>query len=428
MPDFTYVARHSDGKLAQGTISANDRGAAIRQIEQLKCTPIKIEQAGTGAPASAGKKGGESSATGSDKQGASAIIPAESIRTLPLSHLFLFTEQLAHLLTAGMTLDEALGILVKRLQHPKLQGLLRALHRGLVDGRSLSQTMRDFPGIFSALFVNMVSAGEASGALPQILRRLVTHLAGVKSLRDRVQQALVYPAVLVVAGFGLIIAFMTVMVPKLTEFFKSTGQQLPTATKILLKANDLFMAYWWVGLLAAAGLYSLWKMATRSPEGRRAWDRLMWNFPGFGRIPRYRFYAQFARTLGTLTENGVTLLKSLELLEEISGNEWVRLQLVEVRKAVMDGAGLSAALRQQKLFPELLLDMMSVGEQTGRFADTMQMIAEVYERELDKQVQFVSALVPPLVIVMIASVVGLVVYGILSAVFGLTSGLQNRMH
>ena len=423
MPDFTYVARRSDGNLAQGTISANDRGAAIRQIESLKCVPIKIEQADSAA--AAGKKTSAlSSATGAKAAG----VPAEAVRTLPLAQLFLFTEQLAHLLTAGMTLDEALGILVKRLQQPKLQGLLRALHQGLVDGRSLSQTMRDFPGIFSSLFVNMVSAGEASGALPQILRRLVTHLAGVKSLRDRVQQALVYPAVLVVAGIGLIIAFMTVMVPKLTEFFKSTGQKLPAATQLLLQANDLFMAYRWVLLVTGGGLFSLWKMVTRSPEGRRTWDRLIWNFPGFGRIPRYRFYAQFARTLGTLTENGVTLLKSLELLEEISGNEWVRLQLIEVRKAVMDGAGLSAALRQQKLFPELLLDMMSVGEQTGRFADTMQMIAEVYERELDKQVQFVSALVPPLVIVMIASIVGVVVYGILSAVFGLTSGLQNRMH
>ena len=135
-----------------------------------------------------------------------------------------------------------------------------------------------------------------------------------------------------------------------------------------------------------------------------------------------------ARTQGTLAENGVTLLKSLELLEEISGNEWVRLRMVDIRKAVVDGAGLSNALREEKLFPDLFLDMMSVGEQTGRFSETMQMIADVYERELDKQVQFVSALVPPAIIVMIATLVGLVVYGILSAVFDLTSSLQSHPH
>src|SRR5207248_1803649 len=133
-----------------------------------------------------------------------------TVTTLATAQQYLFTEQLAHLLTAGMTLDEALGILVRRMKQPKLQSLSQSLHRALVDGRSLSQAMRDFPRIFSPLYVNMVSAGEASGALSEIMRRLVTHLADVKALRDRVQQALVYPAVLVVAGIGLIIIFMTV--------------------------------------------------------------------------------------------------------------------------------------------------------------------------------------------------------------------------
>ena len=154
----------------------------------------------------------------------------------------------------------------------------------------------------------------------------------------------------------------------------------------------------------------------------------MWNFPAFSRIPRYRFYAQFARTLATLSENGVTLLKSLTLLEDIADNEYVRLQMVEVREAVTDGTGLSQALRQVNLFPELFLDMMAVGEQTGRFAETMSMVADVHERELDKQVQFVSTLVPLLVIIVIATLVGVMVYAILSAVFGLTTGLQGRMH
>ncbi len=420
MPEFTYVARGSDGNLAQGTIHANDRSAAIRQIEALKRIPIRIDVAGA-APASPSAT--KVATTASSSSSASA----EPTQGVPLAQLFLFTEQLAHLLSAGMTLDEALGILVRRLQQPKLQGLCRSLHQGLVDGRSLSLSMRDFPKVFSPLYVNMVSAGEASGALSQILRRLVTHLAGVKALRERVQQALVYPAVLVVVGIALIIVFMTVMVPQLTGFFTSTGQKLPLPTEILLKANHLLTGYWWLAVLAGGALFGGWKAFTRNPEGRLSWDRFVWKLPAIGRIPRYRFYAQFARTLGTLVENGVTLLKALELLEDISGNEWVRLQMVEVRKAVMDGASLSNALRQQALFPELFLDMMAVGEQTGRFADTMQMIADVHERELDKQVQFVSSLVPPVVIVMIAAVVGLVVFGILAAVFNLTSGLHQNV-
>jgi len=143
---------------------------------------------------------------------------------------------------------------------------------------------------------------------------------------------------------------------------------------------------------------------------------------------RYRFYAQFARTLGTLVENGVTLLRALELLENISGSEWVRVKMGEVRRAVMDGTSLSVALRAPEIFPELLLDMMAVGEQTGHFGATMNMIADVYERELDKQVQITSALIPPVIMIVIAAIVGLVVFGILDAVFNLTTGLRTQVH
>ena len=438
MPEFTYVARKPDGSLFRGSLQANDRRAAIAQIEQQQGVPIKIEPAGAtpeARPAALGQPKKTKTAPPASKAAAPAKTPAAEEPAasatgsrLPIAQLFLFTEQLAHLLSAGMTLDEALGILVRRLQQPRLKTLSKALHQGLVDGRSLSQAMRDFPKIFSPLYVNMVSAGEASGALSQILRRLVEHIADVKSLRDRVQQALLYPALLVLVGIGLIIIFMTVMVPQLTKFLKTTGQKLPPATQMLIDANYLLTHYWWAGILVGGGLFSLWKIATRPAEGRCAWDRFLWNFPGFSRIPRYRFYAQFARTLATLSENGVTLLKSLALLEDIADNSYVRLQMIEVRKAVMDGAGLSHALRHADLFPELFLDMMAVGEQTGHFSDTMAMVADVHERELDKQVQFVSTLVPLLVIIVIATLVGLMVYAILSAVFGLTAGLQSRMH
>jgi type II secretory pathway component PulF len=288
--------------------------------------------------------------------------------------------------------------------------------------------MKQFPKIFTPLYVNMVSAGEASGALPMIMKRLVLYLAEVKALRDRVQQALVYPAVLVVAGIGLILIFMTVMVPQLAGFFSQTGQTLPLPTRILLSANHAIVFYWWVAALAIGLIVAIYKMLTRDPAGRQAWDRFRWKIPGYGHIMRYRFYAQFARTLGTLVENGVTLLRALELLENISGSEWVRIKMVEVRRAVTDGTSLSVALRAPDIFPELLLDMMAVGEQTGRFGETMSMVADVYERELDKQVKITSALIPPVIMIVIAAIVGLVVFGILDAVFNLTTGLRTQVH
>jgi type II secretory pathway component PulF len=415
VPQFRYTARSSDGKPVDGVVTANDRGAAIAQIEQQRHFPIKVEL----VPEAGG--GRQAAKSASPPRGAPI-----ALQTLSHNHQFLFTEQLAHLLSAGMTLDEALSILIKRLKHPKLHALSQGLHQGLVDGRSLSQVLKDYPRIFSPLYINMVAAGEASGTLSDILRRLVAYLQDAKKLRDRVQQALVYPAVLVVAGIGLIIVFMTVMVPQLTAFFTQTGAPLPLPTRILLAANHLLTHWWWLAVLVAVGGFAMFKAFTRTREGLRAWDAFRLKIPGYGHITRYRFYAQFARTLGTLIQNGVTLLRSLELLEEISGNEHVRQKMAISRETVTDGSALSNALRQHGIFPELYLDMMAVGEQTGRFGETMQMIADVYERELDKQVTMASSLIPPVIMIFIAVIVGFVVLGILSAVFNLTAGLRTH--
>jgi type II secretory pathway component PulF len=304
----------------------------------------------------------------------------------------------------------------------------QSLHRSLIDGRSFSQALRSFPAIFSPLYVNLVSAGEASGALPKILLRLSEHLATLRSLTDKVKQALLYPAVLVVAGLGLIVTFMTVMVPKLTTFFRGTGQALPPATQMLIDANEAIVHYWWVAPIVVALGLAAWRAFTQSPEGRLAWDSVLWRIPLVSRITRFRFYVQFAQTLGTLCDNGLTMLRAVELLEEISGNAYVRARTRAAREAIVDGASLSTALRAEKLFPDLFLDMLAVGEQTGRLGETMHHIASVYDRELNKQVQVVSTLIPPLVMIVIAGVVGFVVYGIMSAVFGLTQNLRVQMH
>jgi type II secretory pathway component PulF len=274
----------------------------------------------------------------------------------------------------------------------------------------------------------MVAAGEASGALGQIMPRLVKHLMQAKDLRDRVQQALIYPAFLALAGALLITVFITFMVPQLTGFMSQTGGTLPLPTRILLQLHHAITAYWWLGALLVIGAIVGFRAFVRTDDGRIAWDKFRLMIPGYGRVIRHRYYAQFSRTLGTLMENGIPLLRSLDLVTEIAGNRFFELKLREVRKAVIDGATLSAALQGQKLFPDLFTDMMAVGEQTGRFAEAMQAIADVYERELDRTVAMISQLIPPVIIVVIAVLVGFVVYSVLSAVFEMTHSLQFRPH
>ena len=415
MPQFSYRARNAQGALVEGVLNVADRAIAIQQIEMQNCVPIRIEVLSGGPHLVDGKLA------------PTAAQPTQNLK-IPHGQLLIFTEQLGHLLQAGMTLDESLGVLEKRLKHPRVQQMTSSLHRALVDGRSFSQALRDFPRIFPPLYVNMVGAGEASGALPDILSRVVQHLMQEKSLRDRVQQALIYPAFLALAGSALIIIFITFMVPQLTNFMSQTGGTLPLPTRILLGANYAITRYWWLFALLVLGGLVAFRAFVRSDEGRLTWDRFRLSIPGYGRIRQHQYYAQFSRTLGTLMENGIPLLKALDLVTEIAANKYLESKLREVRRAVIDGATLSSALAKENLFPELFTDMMAVGEQTGHFARTMQTIADVYERELDRTVNIISALIPPVIIVLIAVVVGFVVYSILSAVFEMTHSLQFRPH
>jgi len=414
MPQFAYRARNAQGGLVEGVLDCTDRAVAIRQIELQHCVPIRIEMVGAQPKVVS-------------QAGAAPESPTKNLK-IPHGQLLIFTEQLAHLLQAGMTLDEALSILEKRLKQPRVQQMTHSLHQSLIDGRSFSQALSELPRIFLPLYVNLVAAGEASGSLPQILLRLVKHLMQAKELRDRVQQALIYPAFLALAGAVLVTIFITFMVPQLSGFMAQTGGALPLPTRILLQIHHAITGYWWVGVIAVIGAIIGFRAFVRAEEGRIAWDRFRLLIPGYGGVIRHRYYAQFARTLGTLMENGVPLLRSLDLVTEIAGNRFLEVKLGEVRRAVIDGATLSAALQAQKMFPDLFTDMMGVGEQTGHFAETMQAIADVYERELDRSVGVISQLIPPVIIVIIAVLVGLVVFSILSAVFEMTHSLQIRPH
>ncbi|MEY2509968.1 MAG: type pilus assembly protein PilC [Verrucomicrobiota bacterium] len=425
MPQFSYRARNAQGGLVEGVLDCRDRAVAIRQIEQLHYTPVRIELVGSAPATEKSAKNGAPAPVTKPTISATSPAPTQKLK-IPHTQLLIFTEQLGHLLKAGMTLDEGLSILEKRLKQPRVQQMTHGLHQALVDGRSFSQALRDFPRVFPPIYVNLVAAGEASGALPDILARLVEHLMQAKNLRDRVQQALIYPAFLALAGIGLITLFITFMVPQLVGFMSQNGGALPLPTQILLGVNHLITTYWWLGLVILVGLVIGFRAFVRTDEGRISWDRFRLLIPGYGRVMRHRYYAQFSRTLGTLMENGVPLLRAIDLVAEIAGNRYLEVKMVEVRRAVIDGATLSTALTAQKLFPDLLTDMMAVGEQTGHFSQTMQTIADVYERELDRTVQTISALIPPVIIVLIAIVVGFVVYSILSAVFEMTHSLQVR--
>lgn len=434
MPTFHFRGRLIDGSLSLGTMEAEDRAQAIQKIEHLGCTPFEVESASGGSPRTAarqqdptfsrtGRRGGDGSAEAYPTE-PKAKPSGRPLPKLSSSNRLLFTEQLSYLLATGTNLDAALRILSTRLNQPALRKLCAVLHASILDGTSFSKALAEHPHIFSSLYINLVRAGEASGALSDILCRLAKHEAEMKHLRDRVQQALLYPAFLAVIGFALIVIFTTVMVPQLNELFRAAGGTLPLATRWLIKTNEIVTRYWWLGVGLGCAVFTTVRFVRKSPIGRLRFDHWLLTFPGIGMLIRYRFYAHFSRTLHTLLRNGVSLVTSMQLLEELSENRHARSVLKQARNDLYEGVALSRALGKENLLPGMFIDMVSVGEQTGRLPETMENIANVYERELDRRIKMITALIPPAIILVVAIVVGVVVFGILSAVFSVTSGLQ----
>ncbi len=444
MPIFRYKARKADGQAATGTVDAPDRAGAVRKLEREGLFPSEIvPDAGAPPPAppttpststSTSKAPAPKTPAAASASPPAATAPAPSPAPagegtrLPQKDVLFFSQQLSILLGAGMTLDRALSVLAGRLQEPRLQSVVARLHAALVDGKSFSQALRIFPRTFSQLYVNLMAAGEASGALAEILNRLVTYLAKLRDTADRVRLALIYPAVLLAVGGAIVIVFTRVAVPQLEGFFKQTGGTLPLPTQILIGFSN-WITVWGLptagAAIAGATLLSQW---LRQPGPRRAWDAMILRVPVFGDLAKGRFCAQFARTLGTLLGGGVILSEALRLLESVAGNLFLQNRLKTITQSVLEGSSLSAATARSGVFPQLFSDMIAVGEHTGRLNDSMENIARHYEDELDKRVEAVTTFIPLVIIVLIAIVVGLMVWGIIAAVFGVTANLRNRLH
>ncbi len=408
VPSFRYRARDTDGRALEGAIDAPDRSGALALLAQQRLFPTLIEP--------------ETAAASSSFPAPNAAL---SLRLRDAERL-LFTEQLGQLLRAGMRIETALASLQRRMASPRLKAVCEGLRASVVDGQPLSSAMSGMPRAFDRMYAGLIKAGEAGGALGTILDNLAAHLRRMRTLREQVSQALIYPAFLVTAGIGMILVFMLVMVPQLTDFFTRSGGTMPLATRILIATSE-FLAQWgWLFAIAAAAGVAAIVLARRNPVHRETLDAIALRLPLAGPILTHATIARIARTLSSLLTNGLTLLNAIALVENASTNLAVRRRLQEVRQALANGAAFSAALQNAGGFPELFIDMTALGEQTGNLPESLDSAAEMYEGELGKRIRHLTALLPPILIIVIAVLAGLVVFSILSAVFDMTSSLRTR--
>ena len=408
MPAFTYTALTTTGQTVTGSITVGSRAEAFRKIEAQALTPVKVTQ-------------DEKSDAAKAKIAAAAVGPVK----LKRAQLILFTEELADLLDGGLQIDQAFRVMQERQESGALRVIASTMRNELREGSSVAKALRKASPSFDDLYCNLAAAGEVSGSLPSILRRLANNLAVMADLQAKVTQAMIYPAFLIGACVVLMVVFMTFMVPQIMDLMGKNGQKLPAATQLLIGFNHFMGQWWWaIGAAITAGVLTF-RGYIASPAGRMWWDETKLNLPLFGPIMSMRFYAQFAHSLGNLITNGVPLLNSIRLVSKISANVFIQSLLARVTTLVSEGAPLSNTLRKVGSFPLLLADMIAVGEQTGQLGKSMEKCATRYDKELDKRIKRMTSMITPIILIVMAVMVGTVAYSIVAAIAQSVTGIRG---
>ncbi len=409
MPAFTYTALTNTGQTVTGSVSVSSRAEAFRKIESQSLTPVKVTQE-------------EKSEAAKAKIAAAA---AGGPVKLKRAQLILFTEEVADLLDGGLQIDQAFRVMQERQESGALRQIATTMRNELREGSSVSKALRKASPSFDDLYCNLAAAGEVSGSLPSILRRLANNLAVMADLQAKVTQAMIYPAFLIGACIVLMVVFMTFMVPQIMDLMGKNGQKLPAATQLLINFNQ-FMGHWWwaIGIVITAMVLTF-RGYISSPAGRMWWDATKLKLPLFGPIMSMRFYAQFAHSLGNLITNGVPLLNSIRLVSKISANVFIQSLLAKVTTLVSEGAPLSNTLRKVGSFPLLLADMIAVGEQTGQLGKSMEKCATRYDKELDKRIKRMTSMITPVILIFMAVMVGTVAYSIVAAIAQSVTGIRG---
>jgi type II secretory pathway component PulF len=424
MPQFSYRARRRSGELVEGVLEVADRSAAVTQIERLGLFPVAVDTAKAAAV-----NGTQSTQKNVDLM---AFLPPtlraqlQQKRKPRLQELATFTQQLANLIQSGMPLTVALNSMTHLESKGISADVSRELKQEVTEGKSLSDAMAKQPRVFSDLYVNMVRAGEQSGSLVEVLRRMANHFQLFAEVQAKFTSALIYPAMVCCVGVGIIAFFMLFMMPRFTLIFEGFDIQLPLPTRMLVSFSGMLMNAWFWAIVLPTILLAviLFFRFRASAEGARRLDEWRLKVPVFGKVIKLNLFGQFARTLGTLLQNGVPVLTALKITEQVISNRVVKEAIAKTRDAVTDGKTLAQPLEQSKIFPQLMVDLVRIGEETGDVPGALNNIAGTYEGELQIALRVMTTLIEPVLIIVMAVIVGFLLLSIFLPLFRLISQIH----
>ena len=410
MPVYAYKGLNEKGRNVGGIIDADTAKNARLKLRKAGIYPTELNESREQVAAT-GAATGRLAGLGGDLSGLFERITPQD--------LSLITRQLATLVGAGLPLVDCLGALIEQVDNARQKKVLSQVRERVVEGGTLADALKQHPVVFNDLYVNMVRAGEASGALDIVLVRLADYTERAAALRAKVRSALTYPVFMGIVSMGILFFLLSYVVPKMTRIFEETHAQLPAVTIVLLTISGFLSSYWWAILAALGAAVAAVRMSIRTPAGRLRFDRLTLRIPYFGKVLKKVALARFARTLSTLLLGGIPLLQSLDIVKHVVSNLVLSNAIEEGRNSIREGQSVADPLKKSGLFPPLLVHMIAVGEKSGELEQMLARAADAYDTEVEASVSALSSVMEPVLVIFMGAVVLFIVMAILLPIFQL---------
>ena len=395
MATFFFRAVAPDGRMRSGSLTGDNEKLVTRELRKQGLTPVYV---GTGPKSS------------------SLNIKLPSFGTGKRRDVLFFTQELSTLLNAGVPLDRALAITGELTERPNFRFIVLDVLRVLKGGRSLADSLATRPEYFSDLYINMVRAGEASGALAVIFDRLAEFERSRDDLRNYIISSMIYPGLLSLVGLGSIFILLNFVVPRFAALFADSTMKIPVPTQIMLTASYFVRAYWWIGASAVAAVAIFWRAYTRTAAGRLWWDNARLKIPMLGETFRKAETARFARAMATLIANTVPLVQSIGIASATLGNRMIANAMEGVAQGVKRGEGIAVPMRKAAVFPPLAAHLLAVGEETGRLDAMFSRMADIYENDTRSSIKRFTSVFEPVVILVMGVLVGALILSMLLAI------------
>lgn len=400
---YSYKAKRLDGEVVSGVLEADNRKAVVMRLQQIQVFPIAIER--------------------EKASGLSLDLGKLSMGRISRKDILTFTRQLSDLLNAGLPLARSLEVLCRQTPNPKMLAIVRSMNSDVVEGLPFSTALKKHGRVFPDLYCAMVHAGEAGGSLDGVLKRLAQFLENEAETRAKIVTAMTYPMMMVVVMVGVVGILFTVVIPKFQTMFEDAEAALPASTMILMGVSEFVRDYWYIALIAFGAGGFLLRQYMRTESGREQIDILKIKIPLLKDLVMKREVAKFARTLGTLLHNGVNILSALSITEQVIGNRVLAKDVHKMGQEIREGQRLSDRMEKSELFPPIAVNMVAVGEETGELETTLGRVADSFEAETDRVIKTITTLLEPIMIVIMAVVVGFIVFSMIMPIFNLSSAL-----